>query len=226
MLTFLWDDCPRCFWLKARRGVRRPRMPFPSVFKKYHGVLQNHFIGQCPSVMTPELPAGRCLSVEAWVKSTPLQLPGCRQACFLLGKIDHLIGFDDGSWGVIDYKTTIHSEMSVAKYARQLHAYAWALERAAPGALRRTPVTRLGLFCLEPQEMLSFATGEQAAVALRPRWIEIERDDAAFERFLTEAVHLAARPEPPGAGEECSVCQYADQRAQLEAELVSDDLPF
>ena len=33
MLTFLWDECRRCFWLHAR-GLPRPRMPFPSVFAR------------------------------------------------------------------------------------------------------------------------------------------------------------------------------------------------
>jgi hypothetical protein len=226
MLTFLWDDCPRCFWLKARHAQGRPWMPMPSVFNKYHTVLQNYFIGRSPSEMTDALPGGRCLSVESWVKSEPLRLHAAPADCYILGRIDHLVRFDDGGWGVIDYKTTIHSEVNVEKYARQLHAYAWALERAAPGALQRTPVTRLGLFCLEPQAMLDFDPGAQATVALRPKWIEVERDDTAFERFLAEAVQRATRPDPPAADDDCSVCTYADARADLEAQFVSDDLPF
>jgi len=226
MLTFLWDDCPRCFWLKARHEQGRPWMPMPSVFNKYHTLLQNYFIGRCPSEMTPELPPGRCLSVESWVKSEPLRLPASPADCYILGRIDHLVRFTGGGWGVIDYKTTIHDEVSVEKYARQLHAYAWALERAAPGALQRAPVTRLGLFCLEPQAMLDFEPGERATVALRPEWIEVERDDAAFEAFLGEAVQRATRAEPPAAGADCPVCTYTDDRAQLEAEIASDDLPF
>lgn len=36
----------------------------------------------------------------------------------------------------------------------------------------------------------------------------------------------SARAEPPAAKADCPVCTYADDRAQLEAEFVSDDLPF
>jgi hypothetical protein len=74
--------------------------------------------------------------------------------------------------------------------------------------------------------MLAFEPGAQATVALRPKWIEVERDDAAFAAFLGEAVQRAARPDPPAADDDCAVCTYADDRAQLETEFVSDDLPF
>jgi len=76
MLTFLWDDCKRCFWLQARERIYRPRTPFPSVFTKYHEILQQHFEGRRPSSISPTLPRGRIYSSEAWVKSAPLDLPG------------------------------------------------------------------------------------------------------------------------------------------------------
>ncbi len=216
MLTFLWDDCPHCFWRQVHLGMRRPEMMLPSVFTTYHKILQDHFTGRCSSAISPDLPPGRCAAAEAWVQSEVLRLPGCVHTCALHGRLDHLIRFDDGSWGIVDYKTTQLGADHAAKYARQLHAYAWALERAARGQLHLSPVTRLGLLCLEPEAMLSFAPGEQAVVSLRPKWIDIPRDDAAFEQFLAQVVRVLARPEPPVPSPGCTVCAYHARRREME----------
>src|SRR5690606_31971867 len=106
MLSFLPDDCLRCFWLRARNGLYGPSMPFPTVFERYHALLQHYFVGRCPSTLSPALPPGRCLGYETWVKSRPLDLPGINNSCYLHGRLDHLVQFDDDTWGVIDYKTT------------------------------------------------------------------------------------------------------------------------
>jgi hypothetical protein len=215
MLTYLWDNCPRCFWMLARQGLYRPQMPMPSVFSKYHRMLSRYFIGQDTALLSPSLPPGRCLATEARVKSEPLWLPGCDEACYLLGRLDHLIRFDDGSWGVVDYKTIEPGAAQVARYRRQLHAYAWALERAAPDGLHLKPVTRLGLLCLDPVRLTRLAPGEEALVALRPQWIEIERNDAAFERFLGQVLRLIAEPEAPASSPQCPCCAYFARRQEI-----------
>ena len=33
-ITFLWSDCPRCFYRKVAQGIPRPMGIFPQVFKK------------------------------------------------------------------------------------------------------------------------------------------------------------------------------------------------
>ncbi len=32
-LTFLWDECPRCFYLKVRHKFKRPGLPFPKIYQ-------------------------------------------------------------------------------------------------------------------------------------------------------------------------------------------------
>lgn len=219
MLTFLWDGCKRCFWLKARHGMHQPWMPFPSVFNRYHDLVQRYFLGRSPSTLHASLPPGQCLSRETWVQSVPLDLPGAPAPVYFKGRVDHLMRFDDGTWGLIDYKTTEIDQRKARKYARQLHAYAWALEKAAPGEVCLAPVTRMGLLCLEPSTLLTFTRGETATVELRPAWIEIDRDDAAFERFLSRVVQVIADQHPPKPSTGCSCCKYFRQRAHLENQL-------
>lgn len=214
MLTFLWDDCRRCFWLHSR-GLHQPRMPFPSVFSRYHDALNRYCLGRCPSELAAALPNGRFLGGELWVKSRLLRLSAAAPSVYILGRLDHLAQFDDGSWGVIDFKTVEPSPDHARKYARQLHAYAWALEQAAPDGLLRTPVSRLGLYCLTPVAVAAHEREHRVLVELRPSWIEVERDDEAFRRFLAEVVDVLMQPLPPAPGAGCSCCRYTERRRAL-----------
>lgn len=219
MLSFLPDDCLRCFWLRARNGLYGPSMPFPTVFERYHALLQHYFVGRCPSTLSPDLPPGRCLGYETWVKSRPLDLPGINNSCYLHGRLDHLVRFDDDTWGVIDYKTTSITDDHVKKYARQLHAYAWALEQAAPGELCRTPVSRLGILCIDPVDLEHYVPGEDARFRLRTRWVPVERRDEAFAHFLSRIVSFLSRPDPPDPSPGCSCCKYFHRRTLIEKSL-------
>lgn len=44
-------------------------------------------------------------------------------------------------------------------------------------------------------------------------WIEIPRDDGLLFGFLTEALALLERPEPPGGAPLCDSCVYRDAAA-------------
>lgn len=215
MLTFLWDECPRCFWLQAR-GLHQPQMPFPSVFARYHDALGRYCLGRCPSELDATLPTGRFVGGEIWVKSQPITPVGCGASLYFHGRLDHLARFDDETWGVIDFKTVTLNPTHVRKYARQLHAYAWALERAAPDGLARTPVTRLGLFCLDPVQVTEYERDRRVLAELRPQWVEIPRNDEAFDRFLAKVLGVLTLPTPPAAATGCSCCTYWQRRRLLE----------
>ena len=94
-----------------------------------------------------------------------------------------------------------------AKYARQLHAYAMALEKPAPGRLGLSPVTTLGLLVYEPT---TFVTGGAGTARLDGKfeWLEVERDDNAFLAFLDEMLGVLEQSEPPPADPECALCNY------------------
>jgi hypothetical protein len=188
-------------------------MPFPRVFERYHDALQRYFTGRCPSLLCASLPAGRCTSREAWVKSRPITRPALPDLPFyILGRIDHLLEFEDRTVGIADYKTTEIAYVRRAAYARQLHAYAWAIEQAAPGELSVERVSRLGLFCLEPVGMTGYAPGRSATVELRPMWLEVPRDDDAFGRALDRVLALVASDNLPDPGPACATCTYLRKR--------------
>jgi hypothetical protein len=205
-LTFLWDDCKRCFYLKVKHNIGY-RGPFPGMFGKMGDLTSNYYLGKPAWEISPDLPAGLVKFREKWVKSAPISFPDTSTQCVIKGRFDAIMAFEDGSYGIIDYKTSDASEEKAAFYSRQLSAYAYALENPAPGALSISPITRLGLFIITPDRFERLPNGELAFVT-RTTWMEVPRDDATFLTLLGEVITLLDMPIPPAASDDCGLCNY------------------
>lgn len=205
-LTFLWDECRRCFWLKARGVLKRPSAPFPKVFTMLDNQTKDFFFGKRAEEMAEGLRPGHVAFGDRWVRSRPLHVPGHETQVKLQGKIDTALSFDDGSYGIIDFKTSSPKSEHVPFYGRQLHSYALAAENPAEGALELSAVTMLGLLCVEPMAMIS--VGDAVAYKGATHFLEIERDDDAFMAFLSQVLYVLEAPEPPAAAPKCGYCSY------------------
>lgn len=205
-LTFLWDECQRCFWLKARGVLKRPSAPFPKVFTMLDNQTKDFFFNKRSEEMAEGLRPGRVAFGDRWVRSKPLAVPGHQTKVKIQGKIDTALSFDDGTYGIIDFKTSEPKPGHVPFYGRQLHSYALAAEQALEGSLELSPVTQLGLLCVEPVAMI----GVDDVVAYKgaTHFLEIERDDDAFLAFLSQVLYLLQKPEAPAAAPKCGYCAY------------------
>ena len=208
--AFLWRECQRCFYLKVVSGFNRPSSPMPSVFSKIDSIMKRYFAGKPTTEIAPDLPAGNVAFGEKQVESAPIHLSGRGSSCFIRGRFDCVVRFEDGSYGVIDFKTTSATSQHLSVYKWQLHAYAYALENPAPGKFSLSPVSRLGLLCVEPVEMLGLGEGAFAYKA-QPAWVDCPRDDEAFKGFVGEVLDVLDRSEPPEASPTCGWCQYRDE---------------
>ena len=205
-LTFAWDGCKRCFYLKAKYNIGY-KGPFPGMFGRMGNLTSSFYHDKPANEISPDLPAGKVKYREGWVKSNPIDFPGTESQCVIKGRFDAVVAFEDGSYGVIDYKTSDASDEQASFYSRQLSAYAYALENPAPGALALAPITRLGLFIITPERFERLPNGELAFVN-RATWMEIPRDEGAFLALLREVVALLDKPTPPAPADDCGLCNY------------------
>lgn len=206
--AFLWEECKRCFYLKVARGFQRPRSIMPKIFTNIDSQMKQFFAAKRTKTILPTLPAGIVEYGDKWVESIPFKPSSQCSECFIRGKVDTILKLDDGSYAVIDFKTAETRSEHIPLYARQLNAYALALEKAAPGKLSLTPVTTLGLVVYEPRR---FQSGTAAAsLEGSMTWIEIARDDDSFTSFLAEMLHVLDQPNPPGGAAGCEWCLYRD----------------
>ena len=58
-LTFLWEECQRCFWLKARGVLKRPAGVFPKVFTMLDNQTKDFFYNKRAEEMADGLRPGR-----------------------------------------------------------------------------------------------------------------------------------------------------------------------
>ena len=205
--AFLWDDCPRCFYLKVARKQPRPRSPFPSVFGRIDRAMKDFYLGERAETVAPGMPRGVIGGGDRWVKSAPLLVPGSSRTFFIRGRVDVLVDRDDGTKGVLDFKTTVPKPDHIATYGRQLHAYAMALEHPSSG--KPEGVSSLGLLCFSP-DTYEFVEG-RAGLYGDLRWIEVPRDDLGFAQFLGTVVSVLEHDDPPRPAPSCSWCAMSDR---------------
>lgn len=208
-LTFLWDECRRCFYLKVVQEFKRPAAPFPKIFTRIDRLMQAYFEGKSTAEISSGLPEGVVKFGEKWVESQPIELPNHDSSCFILGKFDTVVEFIDSTYGVVDFKTTEPTPKHVPFYSRQLHAYAYALEHPASRRLKLSPVTKLGLLCVEPTAM-DRHHDEQVAYIGDVSWLEIPKDEGEFLDFIDQILSVLELSQPPPPGRECGYCRYRE----------------
>jgi len=208
-LTFLWDECKRCFYLKVKHDFRRPSAPFPKIFGLIDGLMKNIYLEQSTKKLSPTLPEGKSIMAGRWVTSEPIRRPGRAHACYIQGIFDTAVRFEDETYGVVDFKTTTVKDEHVLFYSRQLWAYAYALEHPMPGKLHLEPITRLGLLCFDPQDMLE-EPGTGLSLLGPATWVEIPKDEDAFLSMIDEVLDVLEMSDPPEAGPDCGFCTYRD----------------
>jgi hypothetical protein len=208
-LTFLWDECKRCFYLKIINKYARPSTPMPAIFTKIDGLMKNYFEGRSTAEFTHDLPPGVIQHGDRSVSSQPIKLPGHSLECYITGRLDTLVKFEDGSYGVVDFKTSTPKPTHVTFYGRQLHGYMYALENPAPGKLFISPVTKLGLLVVEPMAMDRTRDGRIGYFG-SVTYQEVPRDDSTFLGFLGEVLTVLEQPDPPSPADNCQWCHYRE----------------
>jgi len=213
-LTFLYDSCRHCFVLKVKHGIAQPSIPLPAIFTKIAALQKEYYSGKRTEEFCPTLPPGVVTYGEQWVRSHSLELSGCSSNCYINGRFDIVAKLDDGSFAVLDFKTGTPSEEKSRMYARQLQAYALALENPAQGALRLSPVSRLGLLYFTPDKCEQPTTVRQVLEG-ELQWVEVGRNDEGFLSFLQEVVRLLDGPLPEPERDTCHWCSYRARTGSL-----------
>lgn len=205
--AFLYEECPRCYYLKVKHGIARPRTPMATIYKQAEGVIVDRLRTEDLSEVVSAAPRGRLQSGERLVRSRPITIPGHRSTCFISGKFDLLIALEGGGYAVPDIKMSKVRDPNLIKYGRQLHSYAYALEHAKLGSPSLSPIERLGLIVFEPDSFSNSQPGSGSLIG-PVNWVEIPRDDDAYLEFVSELVIMLERPVAPEPSPDCIWCTY------------------
>lgn len=196
---YLWEECPHCFYQKVHHNIRQPSIGIPSIFTRMSSMLQNNIQGNNLQDLASELPSGKFILKEGYLKSKAL--PSGKS--YINGRFDLLVQFDDGTYGAIDVKMTDSKDENLNKFDRQLHAYKYALENPA----EKEPITisRIGLLIVSPTDIKPHKG--HLYYKAKPVWKEIPINMDNFFSFIEKVEDLLTGPVPQ-PGETCAWCQY------------------
>lgn len=214
---YLWNDCKHCYYKKVKYGITLPSIGIPGVFMRMNSLLQNTVQGMRLTDINLDLPEGVIEVKEGFLRSVPF--PSVDD-CFISGRFDVLSTLSDGTYAVIDFKITNPKEGQAQEFANQLHAYKFALENPANGAVPRK-ISKMGLVTVSPNSV-SFIDG-QVVFKTAPAWIPIEEDMTSFFSLISDISSLLNGQEPQPT-EKCAWCIYRTY-FQTSA-LQQDDIPF
>ena len=208
-LTFLWNECQRCFYLKVVHKFNRPSMAFPKIFTLIDLLMKDFFYDLPSDEISSDLPPGKVAYSSKWVYSQPISFPNHEASCYIRGIFDTVLEFTDGTFAVIDFKTTQPKAEHINFYTRHLHAYAYSLENPNPGKFSLSPISKMGLLCVEPVAMSRTQQGKLAYEG-DVTWLECPKDDQQFLGFIDSVLNVLDSPVAPPANPKCRFCTYRE----------------
>ncbi|MFT7184213.1 MAG: RecB family exonuclease [Oceanicoccus sp.] len=222
----LFINCPRCFYLDRRCGLRRPGRVSYNLNNAVDLLLKREFDHYRQSV------TAHPLMNQNGVEAVPYQhadLDLWREA--LRGGLRHhhkktnflLTGAPDDLWvnpngelSVVDYKATrVLSQASLDSgqhpgYQRQLEFYSWLLEKM------NFPVSKQTYFVVAETRLNREALNHSLEFDLN--LIRYESDWQWVEAILPEIKECLMSEDEPEAGETCDYCRYVEAGEVLKRE--------
>ena len=169
---------------------------------------EKFFLGKMTENMHPGIPTAKVVEHGSWVQSIPIQVGGKDSHLAIRGKIDLLLKFEDGSYGIIDCKMQARSSDKSAFYTPQLEAYAFAFENPAKGEPKK--ISMLGIYSWS----LDKAWGDVShgfGYRVNNAWYPVERNPAALQDRFADFISLVNGECPPSK-ESCEQCRYVAER--------------
>jgi ATP-dependent helicase/DNAse subunit B len=195
-------------------NIAQPSIPLPSIFAQIASLLKNHYDGKHTSELHVDIPPGIVSYGEKNVRSQIIQLPKHNDTCYISGRFDIVVSFEDGTYGVIDFKTSNPNTESASLYSRQLHAYAYALEHPDPRAFTLFPVTKLGLLYFYPSRVDQQSI-ERLSYEADITWVEIKKDEQNFLNFIDELLDVLELHTAPEHSPNCQWCKYTKKLSSI-----------
>ena len=204
----LFLECPRCFYLEQKEGVKRPRGPFPSLpggmdllIKKYfdryrmRGSMPPEIKGKVEGELFPDIEV-----LEKWRNwRTGLRHDDTELGASLVGALDDCL-IHENRYIPLDYKTRGFDvkENGVNYYQNQLDCYAFLLDRNdLPSA------GYAYLLYYIPREV-----NEGGAVTFSVEPYKVATNSSRAGKTFRDAVALLRGPLPEEGHSVCEFCRW------------------
>ena len=215
-LDYKAKKCHRCFYLEKNKKIATKAFP-PPVFSRFDVVQQAYYKDKNTSDLTKELPEGRIMNKDELPGRVVSQtLRDNKGRSFILGgRPDIVIKFDQGGYGIIDFKTTKISEDKSENYKHQLEAYAQIFSKPGATKSKKTPllnpITHMGILQFDPSDIQTH-NENSCDMRMNISFSPLRRDEKDFFENITQIIDIINQSEAPDFTEDCNDCQFVKQQ--------------
>lgn len=216
----LFKECPRCFWLYAHKGIRRPQgYPYTlsiavdqllkEEFDRYRERDEMHPV----LIGFKGLENAKLFSDQEQLKKWRNNFEGLNYYdrdlnATLFGAVDDVLEFADGSLAVVDYKSSGAKEILVYNdYKMQMDIYTFLLEQMGLKTARK------GYFVFYQVDKND---GFKGRLPFRGEVREVSADPSYVRDLFAQAVDLARLNTAPKSHSDCEYCLWAGHHKELE----------
>lgn len=214
----LFTQCPKCFYLDLRLGVKQPPgYPFAlnsavdTLLKKEFDLLRQN--GEAHPLMkkygVDAVPAKHDMLDEWRINFKGVQYHHKETNLYIYGAIDDLWQNPKGEYIVVDYKSTSKNDEITAldqdwqdAYKRQMEIYQWLVRHNG----LKVSNTGYFVYCNGRKAVEKFDGKLEFDVTLIP----YEGDDAWIEGTVKEMYKCLNGYKIPKSGKDCDFCMYRD----------------
>ncbi|PJB99633.1 MAG: hypothetical protein CO077_00620 [Candidatus Nealsonbacteria bacterium CG_4_9_14_0_8_um_filter_35_12] len=213
----LFLECPCCFWLEKRVGIKRPQ-PYPYAlnaavdkllkeeFDSYRKKGQPH-----PLLVAHNIPA-KLFPNQDLLNQWRSNYVGIRYYdseldATLFGAVDDILEFKDGKLAPLDYKSTGSSVPTIYdRFQIQMDIYTFLLEKNG----FKTPRKGYLAFYIVDKE-----NGFGDRLPFKKELHEIETNPSDIPQLFREAVELLRKDEPPSHSPDCEYGRWLREVANV-----------
>lgn len=215
-----FTECPRCFWLINRFGVKQPKsLPF-ALNNAIDGLLKKEFdqhrvAGTLPGICSALEGNAKLFTDSGQLQTWRNNFQGLRwtdpsSGHTLYGAVDDLLEFRDGSLAVVDYKSTGSAAPTIyPSYQLQMDVYTFLLQRLG---YRTAPRSYFAFFLVVKDD------GFRGRLPFREALVDVTPQPDRVQQLLQDAVAVVQSGQEPASGAECDVCRWGTEAAAVRAE--------
>jgi CRISPR/Cas system-associated exonuclease Cas4 (RecB family) len=218
----LFIECPRCFWLEFRHGIKRPE-GFAGGFigQKYDPIIKNEFDEYRKNSNKPEKLEKLDLELfddfeklKFW-RNKGVEFYHQEHNFVYYGKIDELLIDKSGNLVPFDFKTTLSKNFQIYEsYKRQLEIYGYLFLKN--GHL----VANYGAFYVVKIDIVkdfqNLNKSESIIMEEKDIVIVENLDYSKYDEILEKLKEVYYKEKPPEPNSNCSFCNYWQSIKQLE----------
>lgn len=209
----LFMDCPRCFWLQNRHGVKQPKGYPLALNIAMDQLLKAEFdgfraAGTLPPILLEHKITAKLFrdtgKLDEWRNNfRGLRWKDPKSGHTLFGAVDDILEFPDDSLAVLDYKSSGAREAHIYdSYQLQIDVYTFLLQRLG---YRTAPKGYFAFYMAVKDD------GFHGRLPFRAELVAVTPQPERVYQLFKDAVALVQSDQEPASGAACEACRWGSE---------------